>query len=83
MHHHCQYFLARQSAQSHVLAHFLADGGKRIREVNNVLVLGAFPHLAETRVIAVLLATLRVPARGLNVVVSPRAPNVDPGRRDC
>ena len=49
-----------------------------------MLVLGAFPHLAEARVIAVLLAALRVPARGLDVAVTPRAnPDVGPGRRDC
>jgi hypothetical protein len=56
MHHRCQHFLPRQPAHSHVLAHFLADGRKRVREGNNMLVLGAFPHLAEARVIAVLLA---------------------------
>jgi hypothetical protein len=67
-----------------VLAHFLAIGGKRVGKGNNMLVLSAFPHLAEARVIAVLLAALRVPARGLDVAVNPRAnPDVSPCRRDC
>ena len=84
MHDGCQHFLPRQPAQSHVLAHFLPDGGKRVREGNDMLVLRAFPHLAEARVIAVLLAAFRVPARGLDVAVSERAnPDVGPGRRDC
>ena len=83
MHHRGQHFLPRQPAQSHVLAHFLPDGGKRVREGNNMLVLSAFPHLAEACVIAVLLAALRVPARGRDVAVGKRAnPNVCPGRRD-
>src|SRR5262249_55774570 len=84
MNHCCQNFLPWQSPQSHMLVHFLSDGGKSNREGDDVLVLGAFPHLAETRMVAVLLAALRVTARGLDVAVSPRAnPDVAPGRRDC
>jgi hypothetical protein len=67
-----------------MLAHFLPDGGKRIREGNDMPVLRALPHFAEARMIAVLLAALRVPARGLDVAVGKRAnPHVGPSRRDC
>jgi hypothetical protein len=46
-----------------------------------MLVLGAFPDFAKTPVVAVLLATFRVTARGLNVSVGPR---VNPSRLgDC
>jgi hypothetical protein len=72
VHDRCQHFLARQPAQSHVLAHFPPDGGKRIREGNDMLVLGTVPHLAKPRMIAVLLAAFRVPARGLDVAVGKR-----------
>jgi hypothetical protein len=47
-----------------MLAQFLPDGGKSNREGDDVLVLGAFPHLAETRIVAVLLAALRVTGIG-------------------
>jgi hypothetical protein len=59
------------------------DGGKSIREGNDVLVFRAFPQLAEAGVIAVLLGTLRVPPCGLEVAVGKRTnPDVRPGRRD-
>src|SRR4051812_35723196 len=49
-----------------------------------MLVLGAFPNLAEALVVAVLFAALRVPARGLNVALSPRAnPDTGPGWGNC
>jgi hypothetical protein len=39
MYHCCEHFLPRQPAQSHVLAHFFPDGGKLVRERNDMLVL--------------------------------------------
>ena len=48
-----------------------------------MLVLRAFAHLAKARVIAVLLAALRVASRRLNVAVGERAyPDIRPCRRD-
>ena len=56
---------------------------KRFGKPNNALVLGAFPHLAKARVIAVLFASLGVPARRLNVSLRKRTdPDVRPRRRD-
>ena len=64
-----QHLLARQAATRHVLRDALADGRQRPRELHHVLVLRAVAHLAETRVVAVLLAAARVAPGGLQVAV--------------
>src|SRR5438093_12720304 len=48
-----------------------------------MLVLRAFPHLAEARMVSILLATPCVTAGCLDVAIRKRAdPNVSPGGRD-
>ena len=59
----CQNLFARQSAQGHMVLHFLTDARQRVGEGNDMLVLRAFAHLTEARVVAVLLAPFRVAPR--------------------
>jgi hypothetical protein len=56
----CQDRLARQPAQRHMFAHGRPDRGQRAGEGDHVLVLGAFAHFPEPRVISILLAPPRI-----------------------
>jgi hypothetical protein len=69
MDHGRQHLFARQSAQGHMLPDLLSDGGQCVGEGNDMLVLRAFAHLTEARVVAVLLAPFRVAPRRLNVAI--------------
>jgi len=78
-----QYLFARQSAQGHMLPHFLPDAGQSKGEADNTLILRAFPHLAKTRVIPVLLAPPCIPSGRLNMAVGEGAyPDVRPSGRN-
>ena len=78
-----QNLFARQTPQAHVLVDGFADRRKRLREGKHVLVFRALAHFAESRVIAVLLAPLGIPAGRLNVAVGfRRDPHIRIGRRD-
>ena len=52
-----------------MLLDLLTDGGQRVSEGDDMLVLRAFTHLAEGRVIAVLLASFRIAPRRLDVAI--------------
>jgi hypothetical protein len=74
---------ARQAAQCHVVGEPGADRRQCAREFEHVLVLRAFAHFAELRVILVLLAPPGVAPRRLDVPVGLGAdPHVGPGGRD-
>ena len=66
-----------------MLLDLLADGGQRVGEGDDMLVLRAFTYFAEARVVAVLLASFRVATRRLNVAIREGAyPDFGPRRRD-
>src|SRR5262245_2082390 len=76
--------LARKAAERHVLPNLRADTRKSLGKCDDVFVLRALAHLAESWMIAVLLSALGIPTSGLNVPVSKWAdPDVGPGRRNC
>src|SRR6202008_660505 len=77
------HLLPRQPAQRHVLADLGPNPRQRIGEGYNMLILGAVAHLAEARVIAILLAPPGVTSGRLDMSVSERTdPDIGPGRRD-
>jgi hypothetical protein len=83
MHDGCHNFFPRQAAQCHVLAYCFPNERQRIRKCEHMLVLRAFPHLAEARMVAILLATLCVTPGCLDVAIRKRADlHVSPGGRD-
>jgi hypothetical protein len=55
MDHGRQHLFARQSAQGHVLPDLLSDGGQCLGEGNDMLVLRAFSHLTEARVVELVI----------------------------
>src|SRR5262245_56523514 len=75
--------LARKAAERHVLPNLRADTRKSLGECDDVFVLRALAHLAESWMIAILLSALGIPTSGLNVPISKWAdPDVGPGRRN-
>jgi hypothetical protein len=73
---------ARQAAQRDVLAHLGPNVWESVGKRDQMLVLGAFPRLTKTWMIAVLLTSPGVAAGGLDVAVRVGAdPHVDPGWR--
>src|SRR5690606_29221131 len=78
-----EHLLAGQAAKGEVLLDALADRRQGLAEGQGVLVLLAVAHLTPARVVAVLLAALRVASGGLEVAVGQGAdPDVRPRRRD-
>src|SRR5215203_3553965 len=76
-------FLARQPPQAHVLPHFGTNSRERLGERYHVLIFGAVADLPETRMIPVLLASLCIPACGLDMPVRKWTdPHVTPRRWD-
>jgi hypothetical protein len=76
-----QHFFARQAGQFQGAVDFGADRGQRLAEVDHALVFRLVAHAAPFRMVAVLLASARVAARGLQVAVGLRAdPDIGPGR---
>ena len=61
--------LARQTRQRHVPAHLGPDCGQCVGESDDMLIFGAVPNFAETRMIEVLLAASGVAAGRLQVSV--------------
>jgi hypothetical protein len=53
-----------------VVANLGADGRESLSERDDMLVFGALADLAETRMVAVLLATLGITTGSLNMTVS-------------
>src|SRR5262249_13595678 len=75
--------VARKAAPRHVLTHSGPNGRKNLGERDDMFVFGAFTHLAEARVVAILLPASGIPPGGLNVSVGKWAdPDVSPCRRD-
>src|SRR6476660_1962822 len=79
--HNCrQNLLSLGPALGHVLANALADARQSLREVKNALVLVAVSVVLPVGMIAILLATTRVPAGGLDMSVFLRGdPYIAPG----
>jgi len=66
-----------------MLLNFLPNGGQRVREGNDMPVLRAFTHLAETGVVPVLLTSFRIAPRRLNMAIDEGAyPDIRPRGRD-
>jgi len=71
-----------QAGTSHIALHAASDRRQRMGEVEDVLVFRGVADLEEIRMVAVLLAALRITARGLDVAVRVGAdPDIGPGRR--
>lgn len=83
--HDCrEHLLARQTAKAEMFVDFAADLGKRLRELEHMLIFCAVAHFAEACVISVLLSAPGIATRGLDVTIGTRAnPNIGIGRRDC
>jgi hypothetical protein len=63
-------FLAWKASKGHVVTNLGADSRESLCERDDMLVFGALADLAETRMVAVLLATLGITTGSLNMTVS-------------
>src|SRR4029079_9407718 len=83
LHEEREHLAARQPGDGHVGAHLAADARQGPRECGEALELVGVAQLAPARVLAILLAAARVPARGLQVAALVGAdPHVGPRRGD-
>src|SRR4029079_1320550 len=76
-------FRSGKATQRHMLTDLGADRRKCLGECYNMLVFRALAHLAETRMVSILLATFGIAAGCLDVTVRKGTdPHVRPRRRD-
>src|SRR5262249_60703256 len=74
---------AREAAEAHVVGQPWGDWLEKVGKCDGIFVFGAFAHLAEARVVAILLAAPGIAPGGLNMSVGKRAdPDVGPCRWD-
>jgi hypothetical protein len=73
-------FLSREASKGHVLANLRADGRKSLGELHHMFHIWCFRGPLETLMVAILLASLGIATRRLDVTVRRRAdPDVCPG----